>query len=106
MNGFNKIFLLGHIGSPPEAKTSQDGHPYVRLNLATHRRFKNKNEQWEEKTDWHSIYVWGKQRDLCCKHLVAGVPVFVEGYLSYYQNNCQQVINAVNIEFLPIKNKL
>lgn len=111
MHGINKVFLLGNLGTPPENKTSKTGNSYVRLNIATHRGVKDSNNQWSERTDWHSIYVWGKKGDLCCKYLRPGQALFIEGYLSYFQiedsqgNSCkQQAINAVNIEFLPAKN--
>ncbi len=108
MNGLNRIFLMGCLGTDPEAKLSKKGQSFVRLNLATNRGYKNQKGSWDEVTDWHKIYVWGKKADICRKHLKKGQQVMVEGYLSYYENADEEgntrkahSINALNLEFIP-----
>lgn len=85
MKSLNKVYLLGNLGQAPELRTATNGQFYTRLSLATHRRWKGENEQWQELTDWHSVMVWGNQAKSCASRLTKGSPVFVEGQLSPYE---------------------
>lgn len=85
MNGLNKVFLMGRIGSDPEVYKSQKGKPFSRINLATHKwRAGGEGEEGKDMTTWHTVFVWGKQGELCAQYLKKGAPVLIEGYLSSY----------------------
>ncbi|MGE0764178.1 MAG: single-stranded DNA-binding protein [Bdellovibrionales bacterium] len=85
MRSLNKVFLLGHVGHTPELLTTKAGQPYTRLSIATHRRWKEKEEEkWSESTDWHSVMVWGTLARICTDGIAKGALVFVEGQLSPY----------------------
>src|SRR5258708_2655178 len=60
MKSMNRVFLIGNLGADPELQISKVGKTYTRLRLATHRSWLNKDDQWEERTDWHSVFVWGR----------------------------------------------
>ena len=64
MAGINKVILIGHLGRDPELRYMQNGSPVASLNIATSRRWKNKqtNEMVEE-TEWHRVSVFGVQAD-------------------------------------------
>lgn len=85
MFSLNRVYLVGHLGSQPTLRVSTRGQSYLNLNLATQKRWKNDNDQWEEKTHWHTVTVWGKEAELCQKHLRKGQAVFIEGHLSPYK---------------------
>ncbi len=109
MRGFNKLFLMGRLGSDPQSYVTKNGKNYVGLNLATHRNGSLPSEALNgETTDWHFVRVYGKAAENCAKYLAKGRPVFVEGYLTQYKvPNLQGVkenrtgINAIKVEFLP-----
>ena len=108
MNGINRIFIMGHLGTDPNTFESTGGHRYTSLNIATHRNRKDDRGEWQQHTDWHRVSVWGRQGETCADRLEKGQPVMVEGYLAQYeQNNDQGVkqwrtaINAIKVEFLP-----
>ncbi len=82
MRTMNKVLLIGHLGSPPQLKHSSQDRPYTHLNLATKRRWKDSQEKWQEKTDWHSVTVWGRQAEVCVEQLIVGSLLMVDGYLS------------------------
>ncbi len=84
MQSLNRVYLIGHLGQQPELRTSRSGRPFTFLSLATNRRWKDESEQWQERTDWHSVTVWGRDAELCTKHLDKGHPVFVEASLRTY----------------------
>lgn len=84
MKSMNRVFLMGHLGREPQLTISKTGKPYARLSVATNRSWKNAEEQWEEKTDWHSVFVWGPLAERCTHNLRKGALVFVEGSLTYW----------------------
>ena len=81
MAGVNKAIILGHLGRDPEIKYMQSGQPVCKLNIATSRRYTNKNNEAVEETEWHRVSVWGKQAEHCNNFLTKGRQVYVEGRL-------------------------
>jgi single-strand DNA-binding protein len=100
MRSMNRVFLLGHLGQNPEVKLSQNGKPYTRLSLATNRVWTNAEDERQEKSDWHSVFVWGPLAEQCCHSLRKGSLVFVEGSLTYWKvaktTNGTQYMNAIH----------
>ena len=81
MAGVNKAIILGHLGRDPELKYLQSGQPVCKLNIATSRKYTNKNNEAVEETEWHRVSVWGKQAEHCNNYLTKGRQVYVEGRL-------------------------
>ena len=81
MAGVNKAIILGHLGRDPELKYLQSGQPVCKLNIATSRKYTNKNNEPVEETEWHRVSVWGKQAEHCNNYLTKGRQVYVEGRL-------------------------
>ena len=81
MAGVNKAIILGHLGRDPELKYMQSGQPVCKLNIATSRKYTNKNNEAVEETEWHRVSVWGKQAEHCNNYLTKGRQVYVEGRL-------------------------
>lgn len=75
MNGINKVYLLGHMGSDPEVRTSGGGKAVVKVSLATSHP-KKVNDEWVDGVDWHRLTFFdkdaeyiarvGKKGDLLC----------------------------------------
>jgi single-strand DNA-binding protein len=82
MSGVNKVILIGHLGRDPELRYTQSGSPVASLNVATTRKWRNKqtNEMVEE-TEWHRISVFGQSAEHCNNYLSKGRQVYVEGRL-------------------------
>lgn len=85
MKSLNKVFLMGHLGQAPELQSGKTGKPYTRLNLCTNRYSPKEDGGYEEKPEWHSVFVWGDQATKCTEYLRTGALVFVEGSLTYWQ---------------------
>ena len=92
MAGVNKAIILGHLGRDPELRYLQNGQPVCKLNIATSRKYTNKNNESVEETEWHRVSVWGKQAEHCNNFLTKGRQVYVEGRLrtSSYDKEGQQ----------------
>lgn len=107
MNGLNRIFLMGHLGSAPQAYQTKSGGNYTSLNIATNRHMGHEDGQSKTVTDWHYVRVWGPTAENCVKYLDKGSHVFVEGYLTQYsrvsegKTDRRTGINALRVDFLP-----
>ena len=78
-NGINKAILIGNVGKDPEVKVFDEGKVKVSFPLATHRRYKDNNEEWQTKTEWHNIVLWNGTAKLAEKSIEKGQEIYVEG---------------------------
>jgi single-strand DNA-binding protein len=78
----NAVNLIGFLGKDAEAKAAQDnGTNFTVLSLATNESWKNKEtNEWESRTEWHRILVFGKLGDFAAA-LTKGAHIEVEGTL-------------------------
>jgi len=79
--GLNRVTLIGNLGKPPELKYTQSGQAVMNMRLATTGRFKGRDEQWQERTEWHNVVLWGKRAEGLAPHLKQGSKVYIEGSL-------------------------
>lgn len=79
--GLNKVLLLGNLGADPELRVTPGGQAILKLRLATTETYLDKANVRQERTEWHSITVWGKRGEALAKILTKGSSIFVEGGL-------------------------
>jgi single-strand DNA-binding protein len=87
--GLNKVMLLGNLGQDPELKMIAGGQAVLNLRLATTETYMDRNNTRQERTDWHTVTVWGKRAEALSKILAKGSQIFVEGRIqtrSYEKN--------------------
>jgi single-strand DNA-binding protein len=77
----NKVILVGNLGRDPEIRSLPSGQPVANFTLATNRRWKDRDGNRQEKTEWHNIVVYGKQAEIAGQYLRKGRQIFVEGRL-------------------------
>jgi single-strand DNA-binding protein len=77
----NKVIVIGHLGANPELKYLPSGQPVCEMRVATSETYRDRNEQPQERTEWHRIVVWGKTAENCSKFLQKGRQVYIEGRL-------------------------
>lgn len=75
----NKVFLLGNLGKDPEVRFTPGGKAVAKFPVATSETWIDTAGNKQERTEWHSIVVWGKQGENCGQYLAKGRQVFVEG---------------------------
>ena len=78
-NSVNKVFLIGHLGSNPEARYTKTGRPTASFSLATNEAWLQQDGTQAEHTEWHSIVVWDKLAEFAQQYLYKGQLVSVEG---------------------------
>jgi len=75
----NKVILVGNLGKDPELRYTPSGAAVATFSLATTERFKGKDGQMQEKTEWHNIVAWRQLAEICGKYLHKGKQVYIEG---------------------------
>ena len=82
MASINKVILIGNLGKDPELRYTGSGTAVANFSIATSERWKNgESGNFEERTEWHNVVVWGKQGENCNQYLSKGRPVYIEGKL-------------------------
>ncbi len=77
--GLNRVMLLGNLGADPELRHTQAGQAVLNIRLATTESYLDKDKVRRERTDWHSVVVWGKRGEALARILMKGSSILVEG---------------------------
>lgn len=75
----NKVILVGNLGRDPESRALPSGQPVTNFSLATSRRYKDREGNRKDETEWHNIVCFGKQAEIAAQYLTKGKMIFVEG---------------------------
>jgi len=79
MASVNKAILIGNLGADPELRYTPSGAAVANFNIATTERWKDKDGQPQEKTEWHRIILWSRQAEIAKEYLHKGSSVYIEG---------------------------
>jgi single-strand DNA-binding protein len=83
MSGVNKVILVGNLGADPEVRYTAGGTAVAKFSLATSEKYKDRQENMQERTSWHRVTAWGKLAEICGQYLTKGKQVYIEGKLQY-----------------------
>ena len=75
----NKVILLGNLGKDPEVKYTPQGTPVAKFSVATSERFKDKEGNWQDRTEWHNVVLWQRLAEIAGEYLKKGRKVYIEG---------------------------
>ena len=84
MASFNQITLIGNVGNL-EVKTFTNGGKIVEASLATTKRWKDRNGDPHEETQWHRLIIGGALADTAERYVSKGDPLMVQGEMTYRQ---------------------
>ena len=73
---YQRLILVGNLGSDPEQRFTPAGDPVTSFSVATSRKYGDKDE-----TTWFRVTVWGKPAESCVTYLHKGSKVLVDGRL-------------------------
>ena len=84
----NKVMLIGNVGNDPEIRyldsnpqSPQGNAKVASFRLATTERYRDRNGETRENTEWHNIVAWRSNADLVEKFVHKGSQLFIEGKL-------------------------
>ena len=78
----NQLSIIGFLGKDAETKYLPNGTAVTKLSVATKKSWKDENNEWKEKTQWHNVVAFGKGFEQLANRLVKGAHVFVQGELT------------------------
>jgi single-strand DNA-binding protein len=78
----NKVLLLGNVGKDPEIASTNGGTLVAKLSLATSERFKDKQGEWQERTEWHNLVAYARGAEILRDYVKKGAKLYVEGRLT------------------------
>jgi single-strand DNA-binding protein len=80
--GINKVIIIGNLGGDVEQRAMPNGSAVANFTVATTETWKDKQTgDKQERTEWHSVAVFGKLAEICGQFLVKGSKVYIEGSL-------------------------
>ena len=78
----NKVILIGNVGQDPEVRYTgevNNGAKVATIRLATSERYRDRNGNIQEHTEWHTVVVWRNTADVVEKYVKKGTQLYVEG---------------------------
>jgi single-strand DNA-binding protein len=79
MAGVNKVILIGNLGKDPELRYTPGNQAVASFSLATTERWRDRDGNPQDRTEWHNIVVWGRQAEIAKEYLSKGRQVYIEG---------------------------
>lgn len=86
----NKIILLGNVGRDPEVRTLEGGNKVASFTLATTDKYKDRNGEIKEATEWHNIVAWNQPATVAEQYVRKGTQLFIEGKVKTRSYQTQQ----------------
>jgi single-strand DNA-binding protein len=102
-----KATLIGNLGGDPETRYTADGRAFIRFNVASNYRARDQGGEWQDKTEWVRVTVFGQRAEALAQYLRKGTKVYVDGRLEArpWLDNSQQPragleVIANDVEFM------
>lgn len=77
----NKVILVGNLGNDPDVRTMQSGDKVANLSVATNERWRDKDGNNQERTEWHRVVIFGRTAEVAERFLKRGSKILIEGQL-------------------------
>ncbi|MCX8134354.1 MAG: single-stranded DNA-binding protein [Roseococcus sp.] len=109
MAGVNKVIILGRLGKDPEVRNFQNGGRVVNLRIATSERYKDREGNLQERTEWHAVAIFNeKLGEIAERYLRKGSEVYIEGQLETrkWQDQSGQDRYTTEIVLRPFRGEL
>ncbi|MBN1306019.1 MAG: single-stranded DNA-binding protein [Anaerolineales bacterium] len=89
MPALNRIQLIGRLGKDPETRSTTTGKNLTTFSLAVGQRWKNRDGETQEHTEWVNVETWGRLGEICSEYLSKGSLIYLEGRLKTdrYEDN-------------------
>lgn len=81
MAHLNKVMIIGNLGRDPEIRATPSGQKVANFSVACTEKYKGKDGNRQERTEWFNCQVWGGQAEVVERYLKKGSSVYCEGRL-------------------------
>ncbi|HVV67982.1 MAG TPA: single-stranded DNA-binding protein [Gammaproteobacteria bacterium] len=110
MTSLNQVMLIGNLGKAPEVLKASKSGVFVRISLATTKKYTNDKGEAQQATQWHTVYFSNKLGKIAADHLSKGATVYVSGELRHSewqdkdnQKRFSSAVFATDLKFLSKK---
>jgi len=104
MANYQKVLILGQLGKDAEIKNFPSGGSVLNVSIATSENWK-KDDEWQSKTTWHNVKLYGKSVDYLAPKCVKGATVMVEGIINvdeYEKDGVKKYITFIKASSLKV----
>ena len=112
MPALNRVQLIGRLGKDPEGKYTPTGKKVAHFSVAVSNRWRSKEGESKEYTEWVNVEAWGRLGEVCQEYLKKGSLVYLEGRLKTEkyedkvgENKYYTKVVALSLQFLDKKEK-
>jgi len=81
MPALNRVQLIGRLGKDPESKFTPAGKQVSHFSVAVSERWKSRDGETKEYTEWVNVEAWGRLGEVCQEYLKKGSLAYIEGRL-------------------------
>ena len=106
MASVNKVILLGNLGRDPETRYTTGGDAVTNLRIATSEQWKDKSGEKQERTEWHSVVLFGRQAEIAGEYLKKGRSVYIEGRLQTRKYTDKEGVEKYSTEIVADRMQL
>lgn len=78
----NLAILVGNVGQNPDIKVFDGGTKKASFSLATSEKYKDRNGEVHENTEWHNIVCWRATADIVERFVKKGSQVYIQGKIT------------------------
>lgn len=82
----NRADLIGNLTADPVLRTLESGRKVANFSVATNEPYRDREGEWQQRTEFHRVSVWGAGAERAAERLATGDQVQVCGRLSYSSN--------------------
>jgi len=113
MPELNIVVIAGNLTRDPIFRQTTNGTPVVNFSIASNRKYRDANSQWQEEVCYVGIVAWNKLAESCMNRLKKGSGVLVDGELQSHSFKTEDghsrsivEIKARRIQFLNKRGNL
>jgi single-strand DNA-binding protein len=109
MPALNRVQLIGRLGKDPESRFTPTGKKVTHFSLAVITRWRGKDGETKEYTEWVNVEAWERLGEVCQEYLKKGSLIYLEGRLKTdkYEDKGESrfytKVVATRLEFLDKK---
>src|SRR3990172_10717363 len=85
MFSLNRAQIVGNLTRDPEMRYTPNGQGVTSFGVATNRRWRDKDGNNQEATDFHDVVAWGKLAEILSQYAKKGHKIYIEGRLQTRQ---------------------
>lgn len=105
----NKVMLIGNVGKDPDVRYLEGNAKVASFTLATTERYKDRNGELRENTEWHNLVAWRSNADVIERFVHKGTQIYVEGRLrtrNYVdQTGVKKYVTEIQVDNLQLLGK-